>query len=457
MLKYLVINRHPIFWILIHVLLGALCTLSPLPIIIWFYLVLGSSLLLLTKKSGNVFFWLTCIIIYTISFEVLARMSKTSPFVPYETGKYLFFIFLVSGILYGYRKGGMGWIMFWLLIPGILIDLSGMVEFKQKIFNVLGPVNIALAIIYFKGQEVTKENVITFFRLLVYPLISVLTFVIFKASDLDNIHYKLNANFETSGDFGSNQVSTALGLGAFLAFLFWRNKWQLSGYRWIDSLIFVTFILRGLLTFSRGGMIGGALGILIIILFKDQLTPNKSIKNLSTRIALAITAILILIFTFKYADNKTDGMLSLRYQGETAGTISGTKEKTLNSLTTNRINILEDDLNLWTKHPILGVGVGASAYLRESTRNTSPHIEVSRLLSEHGIPGLIIIIMLLYLAFLIYRNRINNPMGMILFAFFVIAFYTTFHAATRTYISPLLIGLSLITVHRHEEANKYMS
>ncbi len=34
----------------------------------------------------------------------------------------------------------------------------------------------------------------------------------------------------------------------------------------------------------------------------------------------------------------------------------------------------------------------------------------------------------------------------ILLALFVLALYTTFHAATRTYFTPLFIGLSMITI-----------
>jgi hypothetical protein len=34
----------------------------------------------------------------------------------------------------------------------------------------------------------------------------------------------------------------------------------------------------------------------------------------------------------------------------------------------------------------------------------------------------------------------------ILLAFFVLALYTTFHAATRTYFTPLFLGLSMLTI-----------
>lgn len=457
MILYLIKNKSPLLWIIFHFSLGAICTLSPLPIIIWFYLFLITSVLVLSKTSRIGFYWLTCIIAYSTSFEILARMSKTSPYIPYELGKYLLFVLLLIGILKGYHKGKIGFVMLILLIPGLFLDISGMVVFKNIVANSLGPINISLAIIFFSKQNITKENLINVIRLLVYPLISVLSFVFIKTPNLNNIEFNLGANFETAGGFGSNQVSTVLGLGAFLIFLFVKNRWLLSGYRWLDVLIIGGFIFRGLLTFSRGGIIGGIIGILIVLIFKDNLSSTNTKPIDLRKIVMIISSITISFIVFHYADNKTGGQLSLRYQGETYGTLSGSKEKSLNTLTTNRFLIFQEDISLWSKYPLFGVGVGASSYLRNSTRNIAPHIEFSRLLSEHGIPGLIVILIFLYLALKIYRNKTHNILGTMLLAFLIIAYYTTFHAATRTYISPVLIGLALITVYNKENENTFLS
>ena len=42
-----------------------------------------------------------------------------------------------------------------LLIPGMIIDESGLVGFKNVVANLFGPISVALAVIYFKGQIVT--------------------------------------------------------------------------------------------------------------------------------------------------------------------------------------------------------------------------------------------------------------------------------------------------------------
>jgi O-antigen ligase len=163
--------------------------------------------------------------------------------------------------------------------------------------------------------------------------------------------------------------------------------------------------------------------------------------------AIATTSVLIvLIITFIYADKITGGKLALRYQGETYGTLAGRKQKTLNVITSNRLQIFKDDLNLWKEYPVFGVGVGASRYMRNKTNGFLSHVEFSRLLSEHGIPGLVYIVILTVLGINVFRDRKQGRYSLILFAFYGIALFTTFHSAMRTYITPLLFGLSMLLV-----------
>jgi len=455
MLKYLFENKNPLFWIIFHFILGGLSILSPWVLIPWFYLVLLTSLPSILKRTVNHFVKLSGLIVYVISFELLGRMSGTSPFIPYEMGKYLFFILLCYGILIGYRRGWIGLLMLFLLVPALLIDASGQVGVKHIIFNLLGPVNVALAIVYFKNQLVSTEELKSLLRLLSLPAISVLAFVIIKTPDFENIEFELGANFKTAGGFGSNQVSTVLGLGAFLVYWFWRNKWHLSGYRWLDLGLLILFTIRGLLTFSRGGMIGGAIAIFVLIFYQTatsdyRWSPQRAVFN----VIKAVPVVMIFFLVFAYANNISGGNLALRYQGETPGTVAGYREKTLNVVFTNRVNVFIDDLELWRKHPFLGVGVGASMYLRDDTRRVAPHLELSRLLSEHGLLGAFYFLILCGLGYKLFKKAHSTHYDAILLAIFVLALFTTFHSAMRTYISPLLIGLSMLIVYEPNEVEQ---
>ncbi len=455
MLKSITENRNPLLWVVFHVILGALSTLSPWFLVAWFYLVLLTSVPILLRRNETHFFRFTALIVYTVSFELLGRMTKAYPFIPWEMGKYLLFLLLMAGILMRYRHGTVGWILLVLLLPAIFIDESGQVWFKNVIFNLLGPVNVALAIVYFKNQPVSAQELKSLLRLLALPAISVLTFVVIKTPDFENVEFTLGANFETAGGFGSNQVSTALGLGAFLTYLFWKNKWQLSGYRWLDLGLLILFIIRGLLTFSRGGMIGGAFGVLVLVFYQTatseyRWSPQKAFLN----VIKAVPVVLVFFLIFVYANNISGGNLALRYQGETPGTVSGYKEKTLNVFFSNRVNVFIDDIELWRNHPVLGVGVGASMYLRDDTRRVAPHLELSRLLSEHGLLGAFYFLILCGLGVQLFKKAHYTSSDAILFAIFVLALFTTFHSAMRTYISPLLIGLSMLTEYEVDEVEK---
>ena len=447
MISYILTRKSLLFWLIFHLALGFVSTLTPWVLIVWFYLVLLTTGQNLFRRTGGTFVPLVFLIAYATSFELLARMSGTSPFVPYELGKYLLFVLLVFGILKGYRKGYIGWLMLALLLPGAFFDLAGETTFKNIVFNLIGPINVALAVVFFRRQEMGRDAFIDTIRLMFYPLVAVLAFVILKTPDLESVEFTLGANFETSGGFGTNQVSTALGLGAFITFLFWRKKWALTGYRWLDLAFLLLFIFRGLVTFSRGGMIGGALGIIILILL-DRGDPVAETVFRPVRTVLTVIPILLVIaFTFIYADKLTGGLLSQRYQGETPGTLAGRKEKTLNVITSNRLQIFTDDLKLWKENPVFGVGVGASSHMRSSSKEFLSHVEVSRLLSEHGSLGFIYTLILIMLGIGLYRYKRTEVFSALLIALFTIAVFTTFHAAMRTYISPLLIGISMLSVH----------
>lgn len=447
MINKIASEKFSLFWIIAHALLGIISTFTPWFLIFWFYAVLFLSISgIFRLHSRNII--LNYLIVYLVSFELLSRMAGTSPFIPYELGKYLLFVFLLTGIIIGKNKGLGGVIMVLLLLPGIMIGYTEL-GVKALVFNALGPVNIALSIIYFKRLRVSFIQFVSYLRLLLFPIASVLFFTLIKSPDLDEIEFTLGANFETTGGFGTNQVSTIFGAAVFILFLFVWYRWKFTTYRWLDIILMFTFAFRGLLSFSRGGMIGGALAILIVMFIQSREITSISKRNFPSKKKLMIYTPLIIVglfLTFNIADNLTGGMLSLRYQGETAGTLAGTKEKSLTTITSSRNDIFLEDLEVFADNSLMGVGVGLSKNYRKYTSGQLPHVEFSRLLSEHGILGLLYFLILLFQGFMIFRNRHKMNYNNILLAFFVLAIYTTFHAATRTYFTPLFIGLSMITI-----------
>ena len=101
MFRYILENKKPFYWFVFHILLGGLCIISPWFLVIWFYFVLISSVPSFIKGLDDRFFRFTGLIVYVVAFELLGRVSRASPFIPYEMGKYALLVFLSLGIILG--------------------------------------------------------------------------------------------------------------------------------------------------------------------------------------------------------------------------------------------------------------------------------------------------------------------------------------------------------------------
>ncbi|SFO48760.1 hypothetical protein SAMN04488519_107101 [Algoriphagus ornithinivorans] len=448
MLKSIANSEYPLLWIIFHIALGVISAISPIPLIVWFYSIAVISFFGVIKSSDNPSY-LILYTVYLISFELLARMAGTSPFIPYELGKYLLFLLMVFGIIMFESKSWIGFLLLICLIPGLMIDSSGKVEWLDIVFNVVGPINVALVVWFFYKKKISVSVFSKVFLLATLPLISVLSYTFYRLPDFDEIDFELGANSVTSAGFGSNQVSTALGLGAFLVFVIWLNKWKLTGYRWLDAIIFLVFTVQGLLTFSRGGMFGTVVGVVVVLFFLARSSQNEIKRFKLPKVGKFVVPTIVFVVTAFYIANEiTDGLLLLRYQGETAGTLAGSKEIDLNTYTTGRVDIFLGDLELWYDNLLFGVGAGASRYLRDTMVEVAAHIELSRLLAEHGVLGLINFLLLMYVGLNNFSFHKNPMIKGILLACFAVGIYTSFHAAMRTFISPLMIGISLLSVYQ---------
>ena len=451
MIRQIINSKSSLFWTAFHVVLGVLSIYNKLFIIIWFYVVFLNefSNILNIKKDFNVH--LNYLIIYLASFEILCRMSRTTPIIPYEISKYLLCALFLFGIFQKFNKGTIGWVLLGLLLPAVFYDSSGEATFENLVFNVMGGVDLALGVVYFRGQYINRNQFLNMLKLGMYPLIAVLSYAFIKTPEYEQIDFTLSANFDTSGGFGSNQVSTALGLGIFLIVLQLLSGRKISGNRILDFIFIIGFAFQGFLTFSRGGMTGSGLAILTTLFWvtfsgsKSQTHTSFSIPKLGLYI---IPLLIIGLLVFQTVDDISGNKLSLRYQGETAGTLAGSKDYDLNSFTSNRYNIFMSDIELWQEDVFFGKGVGASAYLRESVDDTATaaHVELSRLLAEHGLLGLFYFIILLTLPIYTFRNNNDGFFRALLIGCFVIGIYSSFHSAMRTFVTPLLISVSQLTI-----------
>ncbi|MDQ5928996.1 MAG: hypothetical protein QG594_774, partial [Bacteroidota bacterium] len=207
---------------------------------------------------------------YIVSIEVLLRMTSGGIF--NEFGKYTIIIYMFLGMIYsGFSKNSMlYWFFLLLLIPSIIlsfISLSFETNIRKAIaFNISGPVCLGISAIYCYKREITFDRlkgVITAFCL---PLISVVIYLFLYTPSVKDVVTGTQSNFATSGGFGPNQVSTILGLGIFVFFvqLLLNSKSKLLQI--INAGFILIFAFRGIVTFSRGGIITAVVMIFLLVL-----------------------------------------------------------------------------------------------------------------------------------------------------------------------------------------------
>ncbi len=186
--------------------------------------------------------------------------------------------------------------------------------------------------------------------------------------------------------------------------------------------------------FSRGGMITAVIGLLVIAL------GNIVSGKLNYLIYMLLFLVISIPIAF-YINEVTGGNLFLRYQGETRGTLVGSKEKTLDTYTTGRVSIFLGDWETFKNDWLFGVEIGESQHYREETEFQHSHVELSRVLAEHGILGLLGFLTFIRSANSSFRKNAESKMKYLMLALWVIAFATTFHGATRTILPFIFFNL----------------
>jgi O-antigen ligase len=430
----------------IHILLGYASTLlrgSNSLKLLWLLIIGFFIFSIFFKKNRNEEAFLFAA--YLSAAEVFIRMSKGM--ILYETGKYSVILFLLLGIFVGkFKQKFSVSLAFYLLLLllGIVFTRVPEGEYIRKAiaFNLSGPFVLGIAGLYFYKRSITKEDLMNALFFMILPLFSMVSYLYFKTPDLKEIIFGGSANFAASGGFGPNQVATAIGLGIFIIAVFILMKERITGSLLLDVFFLLYFFYRGLLTFSRGGLITGVLALICFSLFY---TLYKKI-SLASFITYGGIVVVFTIGIWLFTSNITGGMLDNRYTGKNA---SGVQKKDISS---GRVAIFSEQVKSFTENP-LGIGVGNGKYKRKGAIGNvtaASHNEVGRLIEEHGIIGFIIILLLLFLPLANFWYG-NNYQRAFISAFYLFWFLTINHSAMRIAFPGFIYGLSLLNIKDEEE------
>lgn len=380
---------------------------------------------------------------YLVGMELLSRMSQSG--IPHEFTKYAVIALLTISIFSHKQKiSYLFTIYFFLQVPGILMVEGKTMEVVRQIIsaNISGPLCLAVCAIYFFRRPLNHMELRQILLLICYPIAAILGFLFINTPDLNKIEFGFQSNYETSL-YGPNQMSSILGLGILLVAYSFYLHIRLFRSNILTFIFLAVLTFRGLLTFSRGGMIIPA--ILIMTGFLYVLVNSISYQKYLYRIGFfVIMTISTAYLSFNYVNDLTNNALQERYSGKVKG-----KQLKIDRFTSGRSLILAEDIAIFRDHPVLGVGLGMAKYHRADYGYSSvvaAHIEFSRLLAEHGILGLFALLILLSYPVIYFIKASNRHERILIIGCVGFCFGFMSHAATRIAAPCFLYGMAFSSV-----------
>jgi hypothetical protein len=317
-------------------------------------------------------------------------------------------------------------IYFLVLVPGAARPLSELpfsIARQYISFNLSGPLCVTVCALFFSQVELDSARIQRLLSWLVFPVASIAAAALFGLLAHRNIEFGSGSNSEATGGFGPNEVSAILGLGALYLVLMGLSLRLEKWLRPMVALMAVWFCAHAALSFSRSGIYLLGAGLLAA-------SPFLSLRRLLHPLTLAAACLAIVagVGAWVYMDHFTGGKLNERFAE-------------LN--TTGRDRIAGGDLAIWGEHLIFGAGLGMSSVERavEGGQREAAHTEYTRLLADHGLLGMVSLLLLLAFAALNVLRRRPSYAKPVIIAGIAWAMLYLAVSGMRTAAPALLIGL----------------
>ncbi|WP_299781919.1 O-antigen ligase [uncultured Formosa sp.] len=443
--KYHFTNDLYVLLVVLHLFVGIGIFYIPLFSKLYFTIVclyfIGKVLLSPTREKVM---WVLFGCAYIAAAESLFRMTGGGLF--YEFSKYYVILLVLIGMFFtGVSNHSYPYfIYFILLVPSVLVASTTLgydLNFRKSIAFVLsGPVCLGASALYCYDKKLTQEQLLQILACMSFPVLAMMVYLFLYNPSIKDVLKGTGSNFAASGGFGPNQVASLLGLGMVALTVRFFLKSPTVFLKVFNLVLLALVSFRALVTFSRGGVIAAVMMIIgFFVVLYGRSTFKKRQQILGSLFLLGIGVSI----TWMITANQTDGMIENRYANKNA---TG-EEKS--DISTGRVGLFEREFEGFLRHPFLGVGANGMKQVRleEEGKIIASHNEVSRLFSEHGIFGILILILLIITP-LAYRSKQKG--NMLFYSFLIFWFATINHSAMRIAAPGFIYGLSLLHI-THEK------
>ena len=427
---FLVSTNRFVAWVITNALLGLAMSQSTMLATLHAWLITGTVIVL--AASARHITRTVAAAAYVASCDILWRTTDARFY--YEGAKYLstgVLVFCFVRLIRSPRRSVPAIVYLLLLLPSIALTVSeaGLITTRDLVSaNLSGPLCLAAAAFVCLSLRASWSDVHTILLALLGPLIALSAVVTVRTVDIGRIDFTTESNLATSGGFGPNQVSAALGLCALVALmLILLNRCASGFYKLIGAFVCLWSLAQSALTFGRGGVVNfaaGALAVLGLRLFED----GDRVRVIARVVALAVAGVVV----FAWLNAFTDGALERRFEERSVA---------------GRESIASSDVNIFLAHPLAGVGPGrAGAYREDGFVDRSTHTEFTRLLAEHGVLGAAALACLALMAFRAIVKTPSNLGRAFTVGMLAWSIVNMTHAGMRTAAPSIAFGLAMLRV-----------
>ncbi|QSS96414.1 O-antigen ligase family protein [Psychroflexus sp. ALD_RP9] len=377
---------------------------------------------------------------YVTAAEVFLRMTGGA--LLWEIGKYSVIVFMLLGMFFhGFKRKALIYVVYLLLLlPAVYItyiDLPFGMDFRTNIlFNLSGPLSLAASALFCYDSTIKLSRFLKILDLMLLPIILMTVYIVFYAPDLSKVVTNADASYGASGGYGPNQVSTALGIGLFIGLVRFIMPHKNNLVQLIVLGSIPLMAMRALATLSRGGVLTALLMFIAFLGVYFWYAPIKLKSKSFAKLGLIVGAGIV-VWTITVLS--TGGMVARKYANEQA---SGVERE---DITTGRVEIANAEFEIFSDQPFLGSGVGMSkvARLELVGDKAASHNEITRMISEHGLLGIIALLLLLLVPAFEFLKQPKN-----LFIIPLIVFWgaTINHSAMRIAAPGFFYGFALLSV-----------